>query len=288
MNEVSSSALVRRSLLFRIAVCACIVFAGAVIICRPAEAVQEKIVRLGEDIIVEPGVEVDGVVSIGGSVRVYGHVDNDVVSIGGNVFLGEQSVVRGDVISVGGPVVREPGAQVRGRITSVETPRIMSLFSGFDMPDLPTFNGFIPFIGFVLLALCIVALIPSTVGFISYNLEHDTLKTFAWGVLATVLILPLVFVFIASIVGIVLIPVLIILVACAFLLGYVAVCQLVGKKITIAVKKAGRPILLETVLGTVVLAGIGMIPVIGWLIQTVALVAGFGGVIFSIIARRRR
>ncbi|MBN2296981.1 MAG: hypothetical protein JXM72_00215, partial [Deltaproteobacteria bacterium] len=66
------------------------------------------------------------------------------------------------------------------------------------------------------------------------------------------------------------------------------VSQLVGKKITIAVKKPNKPILLETLLGVVVLAGIGIIPIIGWLVQTLAFVAGFGGVISSIILRRKR
>lgn len=280
--------MVKRSLFFRIAASVCIILASAVIVYTSAEAAEEKVVRLGDNIIIEPGVEVDGVVSIGGSVRVYGRVRGDVVAIGGSVFLGEQSIVRGDVVSVGGPVVKQPGAQVHGKITSVETPWNLSMFSGFDVPGLSEFHGFLPFIGFLLIAVCIVALIPSTVGFISFNLEHDALKAFAWGVLGTVLILPLAFIFIISIVGIVLLPVLIILVACAFLLGYVAVSHLVGKKIAIAVKKPNKPILMETLLGIVVLSGIGFIPVIGWLVRTLAAVAGFGGVISGIIVRRRK
>ena len=280
--------MVKRSVLLRTAAIVCIVFVSALIIYPSSEAAEERIVRLGDNIIIEPGIEVEDVVSIGGSVRVYGRVRGDVVSVGGSIFLGELSVVHGDVVSVGGPVVKQSGAQVHGKITSVETPWNLSLFSGFDIPEMPEFYGYLPFIGFLLIAMCIVALIPSTVGFISFVLEQDTLKTFAWGVLGTVLILPLAFILIVSIVGIVLIPVLIILVACAFLLGYVAVSQLIGKKITIAVKKPNKPILLETLLGILVLSGIGIIPIIGWLFQTLAAVAGLGGVISGIIARRRR
>ncbi len=265
-----------------------VIIIGMVFMCSPVRATEDTVVRLGSDIVIEPGVEVQGIVSLGGSVRVYGQVREDVIAVGGSVFLGEDAIIFGNVVSVGGPVVKQPGAQVHGKITSVETTWISSLFSGFEVPELPKVHGFVSFIGFLLITLCIVALIPSTVGFISFNLEYDSLKTFAWGVLGTVLILPLVFIFIISIVGIVLIPVLVILVACAFLLGYVAVSQLVGKKITIAVKKPNKPIILETLLGVVVLSGIGLIPLLGWLVQTLAAVAGFGGVISSIIARRRK
>ncbi len=261
---------------------------GMALVCSPALATEDTLVRMGSDIVIEPGVEVEGIVSIGGSVRVYGQVTGNVIVVGGSVFLGEDAVVQGDVVSVGGPVVKQSGAQVRGKITSVETPWICSLFSGFAVPELPDVHGLLPFIAFLLMAVCTVALIPSSVGFISFNLENDTLGAFAWGVLGTVLILPLVFVFIVSIVGIVLIPVLMILVGCAFLLGYVAVSQLVGKKITIAVKKPNKPILVETLLGVIVLSGIGLIPFLGWLLQTLAAITGFGGVIFSIMVRRKK
>ena len=264
------------------------VLIGVAIMFSPALAAEDTIVRLGSDIVIEPGVEVEGVVSIGGSVRVYGQVTRNVIVVGGSVFLGEDAVVSGDVVSVGGPVVRQTGAQVHGKITAVETPWISSVFSGFVFPELPRMHGLLPFIGFLLIAVCIVALIPSSVGFISFNLEYDALKAFAWGVLGTVLVLPLVFIFIISIVGIVLIPILMILVVCAYLLGYVAVSQLVGKKITIAVKKPNKPIILETLLGVIVLSGIGLIPFLGWLVKTLAAITGFGSVISSIISRRRK
>ena len=264
------------------------VLIGVAIMFSPALAAEDTIVRLGSDIVIEPGVEVEGVVSIGGSVRVYGQVTRNVIVVGGSVFLGEDAVVLGDVVSVGGPVVKQPGSEVHGKITSIETPWISSVFSGFVFPELPRMHGLLPFIGFLLIAVCIVALIPSSVGFISFNLEYDALKAFAWGVLGTVLVLPLVFIFIISIVGIVLIPILMILVVCAYLLGYVAVSQLVGKKITIAVKKPNKPILLETLLGVIVLSGIGLIPFLGWLVKTLAAITGFGSVISSIISRRRK
>jgi hypothetical protein len=289
MNEDNTRCqILNRIVPFRIMMGICGILISMAIMCPPARATEDMVVRLGSDIVIEPGVEVEGVVSIGGSVRVYGQVIKNVIVVGGAVFLGEDAVVHGDVVSVGGPVVKQHGAKVNGKITSVETPWISSVFSGFAVPELPKMHGFLPFIGFLLIAVCIVALIPSTVGYISFNLEYDTLKAFAWGVLGTVLVLPLVFIFIISIVGIVLIPVLMILVACAFLLGYVAVSQLVGKKITIAVKKPDKPILLETLLGVVVLSGIGLIPFFGWLVQTIAAIGGFGGVISSIISRRKQ
>ncbi len=289
MNKPEQCRVVAR----RVSPARCLLLVAAVvaILCgvnSPAGASQDTVIRLGDDIVIEDGITVGGVVSVGGNIKVYGHVRKNVVAAGGAIFLGERAVIGGDVISVGGPVVKQEGAQVSGDITVVDTSRITSVFSRLAAVDFPEIPGFFPFVGFLLITVCIVALIPSTVGFISFNLEHDTLKAFAWGVLGTVLILPTTIMFIISIVGIVLIPVLMILVGCAFLLGYVATSQLVGKKITIAVKKPGRPILQETLLGVVVLWGMGLVPLLGWLIQMLAAVLGFGGVICSIFARRKR
>ena len=59
------------------------------------------------------------VVSIGGSVDVFGQVSGSVVSVGGGVNLHPSAIVEGDAVVVGGSVNSEPGAVVHGQNVSV-------------------------------------------------------------------------------------------------------------------------------------------------------------------------
>ena len=54
------------------------------------------------------------IVVLGGSARINGHAEDDVVVIGGTLRLGPKAVVDGDVVAVGGEIEKDPGAVVRG------------------------------------------------------------------------------------------------------------------------------------------------------------------------------
>ncbi|MGC9323325.1 MAG: hypothetical protein ACP5G0_01120 [Desulfomonilia bacterium] len=254
---------------------------------------ENSLVSLGNTVTVEKEQVVEGAVAIGGDVNVYGTVREDVVSIGGSVFLGPEATVHGDIISIGGSVIRQEGSRVGGKITVFDTSDVSGLFSFFtkehmpSMPEIPRGFSIISFLGYLALALLVVLIIPGTVGYVSFQIEFNTGRVFLWGVLGMVLIAPVAFILAVSIVGIVLIPVELILVAAAFLLGSISVAQLIGKKITVAVKRPGRTILVETLLGTIVLWLIGLIPVFGWIVKILVLLFGFGGVIQGILSHRR-
>lgn len=272
---------------FLFCICAALIVLG--VFCTQASARDDTVVTLGNKIVIEKGEEVDQAVSIGGDVDVYGNVLKDVVCIGGTVFLSKYAVVRGDVVSVGGSVIRQEGAQVHGSITVVDTSEISSLFTLLPeriIPHVPETYGFFPFLGFMIIALAVVVLIPDTVGFVSFNIEHAALKVFLWGILGSVLILPIAIILAVSIIGIVLIPLHLILMASAFLMGYISIVQLLGKKITIVMKKPNKPIVLETLIGCIALWLISLVPILGALVKALAAILGFGGVIASIIARR--
>jgi hypothetical protein len=77
-------------------------------------------VRLGGDVWVqEDEVVGDAVVAVFGSAKIDGRVEGDVVAVGGSVYLGPKADIRGDVVSVGGGVERQPGARVRGDLNEV-------------------------------------------------------------------------------------------------------------------------------------------------------------------------
>jgi hypothetical protein len=243
---------------------------------------------LGRDVVVEEGKDVDMAIAIGGNVNVYGHVRKDTVSIGGSVFLAPLSIVDGNVVAVGGQVVQQEGARVGGKISVLGTGRLSSIMSwilheGLDgLRDLAWGIGWISSIGFILLALVTVAVIPSVVGAISFRIEHNTLGTLFLGIIGSVAIFPIGIVLLISFVGIVLIPLEMMLVGCAMILGYIAVSQLIGKKMTVGLKRPHRPILTETALGLAVLFLAGFVPFFGFLFKGFIALLGFGGVIDAV------
>jgi hypothetical protein len=257
-------------------------------------SVGSSMITILSDVVVKEGVEVNKAISIGGSVRIYGHVRRDAVSVGGSVFLGPDAQVEGNVVSIGGTVEREPGSRVGGEVTIVDAAGLKSWLSWLPKQGIAGIKeiweniGWPSSLGFFLAALIIVTAMPAGIGFISFQIENNTARTLLWGIFGSALIFPIVFFLFISIAGIVIIPALIILFGCALLLGYIAVAQLIGKRITIMVNKPGRHILAETIIGFAALFAIGIIPIAGWLIKGIALFMGFGGVLSALTAGSRR
>lgn len=249
-----------------------------------------SMITIGSDVVVKEGVEVNKAISIGGNVKVYGHVRRDAVSVGGSVYLGQDAAVEGNVVSIGGTVEREPGSRVGGEVTIVDATGLKSWLSWLPKQGIAGIKeiweniGWPSSLGFFLVALIIVAAMPSGIGFISFQIENNTARTIIWGIFGSGLIFPIGFFLFISIAGIFIIPVLIILLCCALILGYIAVAQLIGKRITIIVNKPGRHILVETIIGFAALFAIGLIPIAGWFIKGIALFLGFGGVLSALTA----
>lgn len=87
---------------------------------RVGEVHEGDLVVLGRDAVVE-GVLAGTLVAVGGTVRVAGRVEKDVIAFGGDVVLESGAQVRGDLLAVGG-VVRSADASHRavgGRVLTV-------------------------------------------------------------------------------------------------------------------------------------------------------------------------
>lgn len=258
-----------------------------------AGAEGRTIVKFGSDLVVEERMRVRDAVAIGGHVTVNGVVEHDVVAVAGSVILGSNAVVGRNVVSVGGAIEKAEGAEVRGDLIEVNIPGLSSVLKSVSWPSWQELRwafgviSFVAFLGFLALALLIVAILPKPVGLISSAVENSTLKVALWGLLGAVLIVPLAVFLVISVVGIVLIPLEIFLVLCAFLVGYIAVAQLIGKKITAALRRPDQPMLWETFWGLLVLWGVSWVPVLGWLINSVASLLGFGGVIGALLSARK-
>ncbi|OGB88023.1 hypothetical protein A3H38_05885 [candidate division WOR-1 bacterium RIFCSPLOWO2_02_FULL_46_20] len=241
-----------------------------------ALADQQALVKVGKNIEVPVGIEVKSAVSVGGSVTVYGKVLEDVVAVGGSVYLKDGALVDGNVVSVGGNIEKGPGAMVKGDVTEIALPGglAMGAFVGKGM----IVFSILSFVGFLVLVIILVALFPTQLGNISGIIQKEPGKNFGIGLLALLLFVPIAILLAISIVGIVLIPVWGIVFVSAGLIGYLAAANFIGKKVLLAFKQKKMTLMIETLLGVVILSLIGLVPFVGFIVKAVAGCVGLGGV----------
>lgn len=242
---------------------------------------QQELIKIGTSVEVPAGAEVKTVVVVGGSATVYGSVMQDVVAVGGSIYLKDSAVVGGDVVSVGGKIIREPMAAVKGDQTEVDVSSVSPMFAFLAKGGLIKGAALISIMGLIsliLLGMLLVALFTQATGKVSLTVEKAPIKTFLWGLLALLLIVPVVVILAVSIIGIIFIPVWLIVVAAAVVFGYFAAAQLVGKKLMRAFKIINKPMMVEMIVGVIFLWLFGLIPFLGWLAKFIAASCGLGGV----------
>ena len=233
------------------------------------------------DVEVPKEMVANDVVAIGGSVTVLGRIEGNVVAVGGSVTLKARSYVGGQVVVIGGSLVKDPDAEVAGKITQIDMPHFIpslgSFMRGTWLAVWATIS-ILSLLGFLGLAILLVALAPEHMVATVSMLEKAFVNMLLRGILGMMLIVPVAALLAISIIGIILIPLEILLVALAFVIGYIAAAILIGKNILIALKKAPVPFI-DAILGIFVLFLIGFVPLAGPLVKIVLLTAGFGAVL---------
>ena len=238
------------------------------------------VIKLKKNLEVSKDMTVNDVIVIDGHVTVLGRVERNVIVVAGAVFLKPNSYVGGDVIAVGGKVFQDPTAVVVGKITQVYVPVFVPMLTGImhgGWMAVWTAVGALALLGFIGLAILLTALVPQHMGTIVCALEKSFFMMLLWGLLWTVLIAPVAILLAISIVGIVLIPLEILLVSLALILGYIAAAIFIGDKVFTSTKRLTIPFL-NAVVGIAVLYLIGFVPVVGAVVKVLFLVAGFGAV----------
>jgi hypothetical protein len=234
----------------------------------------ENRIAIGRSITVAADEEVtDAVVVVGGSVRVDGHIRNNLVVIAGNADLGPQAVVRGDVVVVGGRLTREPGAQLRGSVSDITIGEWAPWqFGGWYIPafDFGDFGRWVALFGavfrisllaIVMAVLLIVARAP--VARIGSAAAASPGRAFVTGLAAEVFFIPvLVIASLALIVTIIGIPLVVVLVPVAILtgvlamaLGFTALATRVGEWIEDRFGWRGHNAFLAAALGLIIILG---------------------------------
>lgn len=257
----------------------------------PIQASDKSIVKIGSDVHVEKDMRIDDAVAVGGSVYVDGIVDGDAVAVGGTVHLGEEAVIHGDAVTIGGNIDQAEGAMIYGSTVDVSSINFESIFDDIDFA--PNFGGlprglrFIPIIGLFALVLLLSAIMPMELNKVATIVKNEPLHMFLYGLLGFILIVPLAVLLAISIIGIALIPIEMLAVFIALLMGYIAVAIIIGKRVLKALKNNDPNIILSALLGVLLLWLVGLIPFFGFLVKAIACVIGFGAVII-VIARRNK
>jgi len=253
-----------------------------------ADATEDRsIVRIGSDVTIEAGQKVRNVVVIGGQITISGGVDNNVVAVGGSVVLTKTAVVGGNILSLGGIIVSARDSQIGGIMTEINSSNLFETLTtalGSEWEGWSWIFAIISlsiFLVILVLALLIVALLPKPVRTVAEAISENTFKVTLCGLLGLVLIAPLALLLTISVVGIVLIPIEVIVVVCSVLLGFIAVGQLIGKKVLKLFKRRNPSMIRETFWGLIILWLIGWIPYIGWMVKAVAIVMGLGAVLIT-------
>jgi hypothetical protein len=274
-----------------------IVFGGTFTL-KSGETMNGDLVVLGGSVVLEEGSTLDGGMAVlGGNAVVAAEVTGTISIMGGNVSLLNQAVIHGDVISIGGSVQQAEGATVEGSVRTeegIDIPFRMPL-GPMVIPSVPSVrSGWAPVVSLLwfsvrtlmmaALAVLIVMFWPAPTERVGQAILRQPLAAGGLGLL-TMLVVPVVLV--VLLITILLIPVSLIgaigLVVAA-VLGWVAVGLEVGKRLARSLNWEMAPAAsagIGTLLLTFVVAGIGQIDCIGWIVPTVVISLGLGGVLLT-------
>lgn len=252
-------------------------------LCGTALAKGEDVVKFYRDAVIAQGQSVNDVVAIGGSVTVFGNVGGNVTALGGFVVLKPGSYVGGEIVSIGGEVIKEPGAELAGRVTTIYMPHFIPSFAtilkGGWLAMWATISVLV-LVGFLGLAILIIALMPDHMKTVVRSLEHSFGIMLLWGLGWTILVVPIAALLAISIIGVILIPVEILIVVLALIIGYIAAGVFIGRHVLASFIKKPMPIV-DAILGILILFLIGFIPLVGPVIKALFLVAGYGAVLVT-------
>lgn len=206
-------------------------------------------IAIAQDVRIERDEEVtDSVVVVAGSATIAGRVRDGVVVVGGNLTLTSTADVRGDVVLVGGQLTREAGAQLIGNVNYVSfgewSRRNFGWWPTVRFGNLGEFGRWLSLAGTLarlsLLAVLMVVLLiiaRGPVARVGRAALAEPLRAFLVGLAAEIFFVPLL---VAASVGLamtiigipfvaILVPIAIVLLVFAFVLGFTALACRLGE-----------------------------------------------------------
>ncbi len=276
-----------------------------------------EMVKVGSDAVVAADEKVTDLVVVLGNAKLEGEVGGDMVVVFGNaeangkvggdcvtVFgslkLGPQAQLGGDTIVVGGHIDKDAGAQLSAPPIEVSfekfLPQLDPLWKWIKrglllLRPLPPSSGLAwIFVGtFFLIYLVIVLLMPRPMETCVGILEKQAVVCFFVGLLALILSGPLVFILIASGVGLLIVPFVKLALSAAGLVGKAACLQYIGfglgRRFNATTCLQPLPAFL---LGAALVTVLYMVPILGFVLWGVLCPLGLGVAILAAFRAFRR
>ena len=248
--------------------------------------------------------------TVGGNVRLAGSTVNLSAPVSGSALITAQTLtldteIAGDLSFFGENLVFGPAAKVTGKVL-IQAPREIAVPATVAAADRVTFtqltgpdyvsqagktaehvvNSVWPAVwatGIWWLLLFVVGVLFITLGTrLVVALEETTdtrlFRKFGLGILVFAAVIGLVPLFAMTVVGLFLLPIVLVFVAIAWILAYLAGAYLVVSKVARAITRVDTNLRRIGVLAAaIVIAGlIGLVPFLGWLVTLVLLAFGFG------------
>ncbi|GAO04778.1 secretin and TonB N-terminal domain-containing protein [Anaeromyxobacter sp. PSR-1] len=222
----------------------------------------------------------------GGAKLAGGAVTRNVVAVGGDVEIGPGAAVEQDVTSIGGRVIVDPSATVGGDTKSIPFPSLpgvvghtaSSVFREAS-PILTVLEALISFAVLFVLGLLVLALFPRRLEAVASYMVASPGKSLLAGTLGTVAMPVLLVLLAVTVVGILLIPVQILGMIAAGVLGVTALTFHVGRALPVPEKR--RTVVLQLALGTAIFVVLAHIPFVGALVWIATWLVTFGAVLRS-------
>jgi cytoskeletal protein CcmA (bactofilin family) len=254
----------------------------------------------------------DDVVSMGGPVEISGNVGGNVSSVGGGVVLKSSATINGDVSALGGKVEKGDAVQLKGDVQDVDlrsigrlAGKLAKLRSGSSSSDDNSSNltqafqlagllgaGMVILFSMFAVGLLLMLLppifFPRQVGMAANAMRADMWKSAGIGLLIVMAIFPSTIFLVVSIIGIPLVPLALLLVAAAGILGWSAFSMLLCDRFFEGIKRNSPQSMIGKVCAGYLLVAVvigfghaipfigGIISLAGYLVFTFGMVAGLG------------
>ena len=258
-------------------------------------------VSIGVDVHIKEDDRAHDVVVIGADAQIDGTVDGEVLCVMGKVTLGTNALLKRGIVVIGG-LDRPDTAEIRGEKVviplqhgwgfpfSVEwvTDWIGSGFMwGRPLPHQYVWSWTIAGV-FLLIYLVLAALFPRPVQTSMETLQARPGGSLMAGLLALLLIIPLIVLLVVTVVGIIVVPFLICGFVAVLLFGKVAVYRYAGQQIGDSVGAAilEKP-LVALLIGAILFYLLYTIPILGFIVWGAIIPFGIGAVLLALFGSRQ-
>ncbi len=230
------------------------------------------------------------VVSLLGPVDVSGKARDDIATIGAPVYLHSGSETSRDVFALGSSVYRSSNVHIEGRVGADLVP-----WSGRGSPGGPNWVvatwrysglGFAVGLALLLICTCLAVAFPWHTALVATSVRQDLARSMLAGLMGAFLFVFLVVPLGLSLFGLPFAVLIGIAALAAWLLGLTGVAVVLGTYLA-RIRRHEAGLLWAVVSGMFVLAVVGTIPWIGFVIVAFAGATGAGSLALSVVARAR-